>query len=249
MWEAAVPASERHKDPRRRGPRRVVGVVVVLLLLLLVADRVAVRVADHVLAQRIQTSQHLARLPSVRIGGFPFLTQVLAGRYTHVATSIRGLTSNGLRINALHVQLRGVHLSTGQALRHTLRTILVDHAAGNVQLTYADLNALLRTQGVTVAPAGAGSLAVTGRLTVAGLAVTGHAIGAPVVVPAGVRVTVSHITADNIPAALTALLGNTLTVTIPTTGLPYGLTVRSVAVTTDGLDITADAAALTLPAR
>ena len=240
-------AHERYR--RRRWLTWIAAAAVLLLLLLLAVDRVAVRVADHVLAQRIKTSQHLGQLPTVRIGGFPFLTQVLAGHYTHVSTDLTGLTRNGLRISALHVRLDGVHLNAGQALHRTLDSIPVDHAVGDIQVSYTDLNSLLRPQGITVGPAGNGGLAVIGTVDVAGLSVAGKAVGTPTVIPAGVRVTVSQISADGVPAALTALLGDSFAFTIPTNGLPYRLSVRSVTVTDTGLDITAGADNLNLPAR
>jgi hypothetical protein len=58
--------------------------LVVLLGLLVVADRVAVNVAEDRVAQQVQSSGRLAGPPTVDIGGFPFLTQAVAGDYSDV---------------------------------------------------------------------------------------------------------------------------------------------------------------------
>ena len=122
-------------------------------MLLVVADRFAARVAGQVVADRIKASQHLTATPSVSIKGFPFLTQLAAGSYDHVDASAADLHNGEVRATSLHLHLYGVHVSAADVLQQSVKTIAVNHADGDVLLTYADINALVASDGVTVKPA------------------------------------------------------------------------------------------------
>lgn len=76
------PPSNRH---RRWLPAAVAAVVTLVLLLLL--DRAAEALTAPELAMKIQRAQHLSARPQVTVRGFPFLTQVLAGKYTEIDVS------------------------------------------------------------------------------------------------------------------------------------------------------------------
>ena len=67
----------------------VAAIVVAVLAFVLVADRVAVIWAQNRLATRIADRGYAAR-PHVRIAGFPFLTQLAAGRMTQVVIGAAG---------------------------------------------------------------------------------------------------------------------------------------------------------------
>ena len=241
--------AEPVQRPRRRWLRAGLVSVVLLLVLLVAADRIAAKVATDVLAQRIRTSQHLEQTPNVHIGGFPFLTQVLAGRYGDVSTTVRGVDANGLRISALAVHLHGVHISAASALRHSVASIPVDRASGDALLSYADINTALKPQGVVVSPAGGGGLSAKGTVSVAGLTVTVSGSGDATVVPKGIKLTVSHLSVSGLPSALTSLLGDGLTFTIPTASLPFGLQLRSVSAGPTGLAVSAAGSHISLPGR
>ena len=82
--------------PRRRGRKLLIGLFVLLLLLaglLVVADRVAVGVAERMIADRVRqeiTKQGAQSAePDVEVGGTPFLTQVLDGRYQRITINLR----------------------------------------------------------------------------------------------------------------------------------------------------------------
>ena len=64
--------------------RRLMIGVIVLVGLLVAADRAGNVIAERTVATTVQRSQHLAHKPDVDIAGFPFLTQLAAGKFGKV---------------------------------------------------------------------------------------------------------------------------------------------------------------------
>lgn len=123
--------------------RFLIGILVLLVVLLVVADRVGAVVAAHVLADKIQTDEHLPSRPDVSIGGFPFLTQAIAGNYSDVTVTVHGLTVSGVPVSTLVAHLHGVHVSASAAIKGDVHRVPVDRADGRVVLSFADLNRYL----------------------------------------------------------------------------------------------------------
>ena len=124
--------------------RRLVVSLLVLVALLAVLDRIALVAAQHDVAQRLQTDAHLSNSPSVKIRGFPFLTQLIGGNYDDVDVTMHGLDSAGLRIDRLSVHVHGAHVSIGDVISQDRSRIRVDRATAQVLLTYADVQAYVR---------------------------------------------------------------------------------------------------------
>jgi hypothetical protein len=153
--------------------RKLIVSVLILVALLAVADRVAVSAAQRDVARRIQVDQHLRSTPSVTIGGFPFLTQLVAGTYDDVTVTVRGLHSGALAVSRLTAHAHGVHVSFGDVLAQHISRVPIDRATAQVVLSYADLNAYLAGQHLRVGPGSGGAVRLTG--TVAGVAVSADA--------------------------------------------------------------------------
>lgn len=221
--------------------------ILLLLALLVVADRFAARVAGQVVADRIKASQHLTTTPSVSIKGFPFLTQLAAGSYDHVDASAVDVKNAGVRATSLTLHLYGVKVSAADVLGQSVKTIPVDHADGDVGLSYADINALVKADGVTVKAGAAGVVTVTGSVVVAGQRFKGSGAGSVAATPGGLRVTISDLRTTGLTAAVTALLRTKLSFLIPNSSLPYGIKVQSVEVTSTGVTVVAHAGAFVIP--
>jgi LmeA-like phospholipid-binding len=221
--------------------------IFLLFVLLLVADRFAARVAGQVVADRIKASQHLTTTPTVSIKGFPFLTQLAAGSYDHVDASAVDLKHGDVRATALTLHLYGVHVSAADVLGQSVKSIPVDHADGDVVLGYADINALVKADGVTVKPDPDGAVTVTGSVVVGGQRFKGSGVGAVAATPDGLRVTISDLRTTGLTAAVTALLRAKLSFLIPNSSLPYGIKVQSVDVTATGVRVVARAGAFVIP--
>jgi hypothetical protein len=198
--------------------------------LLVVLDRIAVVAADHVVAARIQTQEHLPARPSVSIGGFPFLTQAIGGKYDDVTLTVHHLHRSAVSVDTITVELHGVHVPLGAVFSQHLSSVPVDSATARVLLSYADLNAYLHTKGITIAPEGDGQVRVTGSVTVGGQQLS--ASGAATI----------DVTSDS----LTLRTANAVSIAIPLAGLPFGIALRSAKATNRGIEVTATAQGLVL---
>ena len=75
-----------------------------------------------------------------------------------------------------------------------------------VVLSYADINALVKADGVTVQPAADGAVTVTGSVVVAGHRFKGSGVGSLAATRTGIKVTISDLKSSGLTAAVTALL-------------------------------------------
>jgi hypothetical protein len=228
-------------------------VLVGLLLTLVVVDRVAVGVAEGQIADRVQTSQSLADKPNVDVAGFPFLTQVVRGRYKQVTVTVTGLEREGLRLSEVRIVAEGVRVDLGDLLSGAVSSVPVDHARGSVLLTYDDLNAYLATRvdGPKVSVRRSGSdLKVTGSVEI-------PVLNRPVSVSGNARIDISGENVTLLPTTVEALSGflpniaegaakEALTVRFAVKGLPFGVRLGSAKVTDAGIVLTAVADGLTL---
>ncbi len=247
------PGEPRPASTRRRG-RRVAIALLVLILLLTIADRAAAKLASkQAVAQVVQQSQGLTGKPSVSFGGFPFLTQVVFGKYTDINVKIGGITVAGApRIQQISGHLKGAHIPLSKAIGGHVGKIPVDHVSATVAMTFADLNAFLKDQpGHIVLAQRKGALQFSGGFEQAGttINVTGSAEIAAngdglTVTPKNIHATGSGDTGDvldDISGALDGAAQFFPPVPVPMAGLPFNLRLTSVHV--NGSGVTASAAA------
>ena len=106
--------------------RVVVAVVVALVVLVggaFVADGVARGSTEQRIAGDVQAQlPGLGTPPEVTIGGFPFLTQVLAGRLDDVRLTAPTLVVEGLRLEDVDVRLTGVSTAVPTTAEHAAMT-------------------------------------------------------------------------------------------------------------------------------
>src|SRR5215475_11288913 len=153
---------------RKRRGRRATTVLLILLLVLValavVADRVAAYAASRTIADQAQqqlVAQHVRTpdKPTVSVDGFPFLTQVLAGKYKQVVIHSTHLTSSdlpGVVLDRLDVTATGINATTS-ALLNGDGQITADHISGTANLGWDSVTKLMVTaantsdlRGVTV---------------------------------------------------------------------------------------------------
>lgn len=209
--------------------RRLLWVVIALVALLVVADRVSVAEAQSQVAKRIKREQGLVEQPSVTIGGFPFLTQAVAGRYDDVSLTLSDLRRGPVVVTRLTANLSGVHLPLSEVLSHRLGQVPVDYASAQVFVDWADVNRWLGDRHLVLGPASGGRVRVSATAEIAGLAVGGSATG---------RLTVTR-------DAVTVTAGP-LGVQIPLPGLPFHIRLITARSTQAGLLVDASASGLVL---
>jgi hypothetical protein len=219
--------------------RRLVIRLLVLLALGVVADRVAVRVAEGVVASQLAKVGHFAATPSVSIAGFPFLTQALGGHYDRIDVSVPAFNTGTVKLRDLRLAVRGTDLPLRQALGGSVDSVGVDGITGSALLPYTALAVGSQVQGLSIVPAGDG-VEVKGTVLVAGRQVSGTALasaeleGTVLVVRArSVRTTVASTD------AVRAEVGRQLGFRVRLDGLPFGLRVTDVKVGRAGLSLSA----------
>ncbi|MEV1330240.1 DUF2993 domain-containing protein [Micromonospora costi] len=242
--------------PRRRGRRALVVLVVLLLVLagiLVIADRVAVGVAERAIADQVR--QEVAKQnaqsapPEVEVGGFPFLTQVLDGRYERISIvlqEVRGsVEGDAISLPRLDVDAHDVRASL-DTLRTRQGDVVAETVNGTATISYDSLAALLDRPGLKLSEQG-GKLAVTAPVDVLGqqLTVTGTA---DVTVGEQGKVSLRFNNLDaqglpDVPLARTVLnnYARSISIDVPLPELPFQLTVREVRPQPEGLTVTADA--------
>jgi hypothetical protein len=233
----AVPA------PRRRRPgRRLLIVVLIVLALLVILDRVGNAVAENQAAKLLKSSQHLDRTPSVRITGFPFLTQAITGRYGEIDVTVRDLTvgrsDTRLRIAHLRIALHGVQVARDFASARS------DSATATAQIVYPDLSRALQTP---VRYAGDGTIQLAHTTTVGGVPVPATATAGVLISAGALTFTAPQVMVGGqaVPPAVTAYFGAVFRTAVPLGGLPFGVRVRSVSADAAGLAIELSAVGLT----
>jgi hypothetical protein len=214
----------------------------VLAVLLVAADRIALVASEGAAATTLQKSQHLQHRPGVSIAGFPFLTQLASGNFDRIkvtATDVPVGNGTDLRINRLDVTLRHVHVA------RDLSSATSQFGTATALIDYADLS---RTLSATFSYAGNGRIrASVGAGAIPGVPVGGSATAA--VRLSGEALTFQDpqvtIAGQDVPSAATDYFTTLLGASIPLTGLPFGVHVRSVAAGANGIAITLTATGLT----
>ncbi|WP_089157484.1 LmeA family phospholipid-binding protein [Micromonospora sp. NBS 11-29] len=249
----AYPAEGR---PRRRGRKVLIGFVVLLLVLvglLVVADRVAAGVAERAIADQVR--QEIAKqdaqsaAPQVEVGGFPFLNQVLAGKYERISiklTDVRGdVQGDAVELPRLDVDAHDVTASL-DTLRSGRGDVVAKSVDGRGTVTYDSLAKLLDRPGLTLGERG-GKLAVTAPVDILGVKLTVNGTADVTVAGGKVALRFNDLAADglpNVPLARTLLANYArgISVDVPLPELPFQLNLRKVEPRPEGLVVTADAA-------
>ncbi|WP_319459934.1 DUF2993 domain-containing protein [Micromonospora sp. RTP1Z1] len=252
MAEAQAAYEER---PRRRGRKVLIGLVVLLLVLaglLVVADRVAAGVAERAIADQVkqqvakQNAQSAA--PKVQVGGFPFLTQVLAGKYEHISivlTDVQGpVQGDTVSVPRLDVDAHNVKASL-DTLRSGQGEVVAERVDGRGTITYDSLAKLLDRPGLTLGEQG-GKLAVTAPVDILGVKLTVVGTADVAVNDGKVALRFNDLNAaglPNVPLARTLLANYAkgISIDVPLPKLPFQLNVRKVEPRPEGLTVTADA--------
>jgi hypothetical protein len=214
--------------------------LVVLLGLLIAGDRVAVAVAETEAAKTFQRSEDLNTKPSVRIGGFPFLTQLAAGTLDRVdATAsdlVLGRNGRTVRLAKVTLHLHRLHIS------RSFKSARAETVTAAALVSYADLS---QTLGVAVSYAGPtsdgrGRVKAAKSVTVYGQQISGQVSAEVSISSDNVLSFVSpQVTVGGaaVPPAVAGQLETVFGAPISLERLPFGLRYRSVIASSAGVTI------------
>lgn len=224
----------------------------VLLVLAAAADRGGAVLATRAVAQELQRTGDLAEPPDVTIGGVPFLTQALDGRYRRIDVTARDVPAGEVHgvpvvLRTMSATLRGAQVPLSDALARRVTAVPVERLDARVLVPYAVLARSSGGRRLTVSPEG-DRLRVQGRVRVLRQDLTASALSrltvdGDVVVVSAESYDVGGRLADRI---VTRAVGDRLDLRLDLGGLPYGLQVDAVRVRPDGVAVTATAAGAVL---
>ncbi|MGH8861165.1 MAG: LmeA family phospholipid-binding protein [Jatrophihabitantaceae bacterium] len=223
----AVPARRR-----RRWPWALLVTLVVLVGLLVAADRVALGFAEDKAAAALQSSQHLQQPPDVSVLGFPFLTQLAAGEFGEVTVTADDIgvgTDRSLTLQKVVVDMHHVTVSDNY------RSVHAATATADATVSYAELSRVL---GTPISNGGNGRLEA--RPSVQLLGNTFHGTVSAVVHVSSARgITFGDPKVDvagvSVPSVVVDSLAKVFRVTIPLSGLPFGVRVTGLSVVSAGV--------------
>ena len=217
--------------------------IVLLLLggLALAADRGAEAVAEDRVAQLVAERGGLAGQPQVEIGGFPFLTQALGGRYDDVRISLTGADLGQPEGTSADVSVRGVEVALSDVLSGSVQQVPVERVDGTATLSYALLAEQLGP-GTTVTRDG-DRLRVQRTVEVAGVSVPLTATGTVSLDGDTLVVDVDDASGAgvDVPDVLVDQVSDALDVRYRIPQLPFGLQVTGVAPADDGVRVRVEA--------
>jgi hypothetical protein len=123
--------------------RRLVIALLVLVGLLVAADFGAAALAESAVSREMRQQIGLADDPSVRINGFPFLTQALSGRYSSIDVDAQRLTVGQFKQVELTAHLDDVTAPLSMLLGSGPKSVQVARAEGAVRVGPNDLERLV----------------------------------------------------------------------------------------------------------
>ncbi|WP_251096278.1 DUF2993 domain-containing protein [Streptomyces sp. Caat 7-52] len=164
-------------DHRRRSRRRnratglptlvkVLAWMLTLACLVTIADRWALLYAERRASERLKDQLHLTAAPEVRIGGFPFLTQLAAQRLDSVRVTVPDVPAERVTLTRVTASAEGIRLHGDGPTE--LSGALVRQMHGHVLLSFADMNRELGASEVAFSAHGPGGVRARGALRVAG---------------------------------------------------------------------------------
>lgn len=232
--------------------RKIIIILLVILGLAVAVDFGAAAFAEHTVAKQMRQQLMLASDPSVRINGFPFLTQAVAGRYSSIDVRARAIPVDPLRDLDVEATLHDVdapltEVSAGDV--HSVRAARVD---GRIRIKDIDLGRAigiedLRLQrpsnqeikellpaGTPVGDSPAGKRApvrmeastdlVGARTEIVGIGLIELTGGVVRITVSDVRLARDGVGEVSLPRAVRQTLLNTLSTDVKPGGLPFAVT-------------------------
>lgn len=241
---------------RRRWGRRLLVVLITLLVILggvlVVADRVAANVAERTIsdeiAKELVAQEIKSSRPEVTVGGFPFLTQVLAGDYKSIKISLRDLEGNvegeGVRVPRLDVDARDVSAPL-ETIRSGQGDVVAQTVNGTATISYASVVALMDRPGLRLSERD-GQLFVNAPLEIAGQRFDVSGTARLAVADGRVQIRFDDLQAEGVPQlpgaeALINQFARQISINLTLPELPFKLNVRGVEARPDGLAVDAQA--------
>jgi hypothetical protein len=123
--------------------RRLVIALLVLVGLFVAVDYGAAALAESAVSRQMREQIGLVDDPSVRINGFPFLTQAISGDYSSVDVDATRIRVGELQELTVHAELRDVSAPLPMLLGSGPKSLSVKEVEGIVQIPASDVERLV----------------------------------------------------------------------------------------------------------
>jgi hypothetical protein len=130
--------------------RKLIAAVVVLVGVALLADFGSAAYAEFRVSRELRSTLSLAADPDVRINGFPFLTQAVAGDYRSVDVRASGVPVTGFGEVTVEATLRGVRVPFSDVVSGRVSRVVADSVQARVRIGATDLGRYLRVPDLEV---------------------------------------------------------------------------------------------------
>ncbi|MDR7302214.1 LmeA family phospholipid-binding protein [Haloactinomyces albus] len=137
--------------------------LVVVFGLLIAADFGTAAVAEYQVSQKMRTRLDLDKSPAVRINGFPFLTQAIAGDFRNVRIRAKGVQVGEFSEVGVQANLHHAEVATSKVLAGTAERITVDKIVGRIRLKASDIGRFIGVNDLNITPAPKNALDEAGR--------------------------------------------------------------------------------------
>jgi hypothetical protein len=221
--------------------RLLIGTAVVVIALFVVVDRIGVRVAQNRVAADVRRTEHLSSDPSVKIHGFPFLTQMVRGRYSDIEVVINDYqTNHSVPIDRIDVHLHGTEVPLS-SVTGSVNRVPVHHVDAVVLFGFAALTS--EHSGLRFSFAGGDQVRVSGSVHVGTLSVEASATGRVVLNGNSFGVSIDSVTvADGAArAAADAAVRRAFNVSTRVPSLPFHFHLTGVRATKSGIEVVGSA--------
>jgi hypothetical protein len=226
---------------RRRGLRALLVLLLVLAGLAVGADRAAAwyaeqRLAEQAAAWATRAGAPTNEKPTVHVEGFPFLTQVLRGRYQGVDITARDVGAGGLVADRLDVRLGDVEMPFADLRRNDLSRARARVVTATAHIPLSEFATALSPRGVKVSVVD-DRLRISVPFDIAGFKSTVTALADVSAEGGKLRVRLSDMTAAGaeLPQSVADAVSRELSTIVEAPSLPYGLELERVQVTAGGL--------------
>jgi hypothetical protein len=119
--------------------RKLIIAVLVIAALAVAADFGSAAFAEHTVATQMRRQLALRSDPSVRINGFPFLTQALAGHYSAVDVQATGVSADPLHDLDVEATLHDVDAPLAEVTSGDVHSVRAARVDGRVRIKDTDL--------------------------------------------------------------------------------------------------------------
>ncbi|WP_163511923.1 LmeA family phospholipid-binding protein [Fodinicola acaciae] len=218
--------------------------LIVLVGALVAADRGTASLARDTLRTKLTSTlaQNGGTVQSVELEGFPFLTQVLGGKYDGMDARIVDVPISGLQLSTLTVRATDISWPLGEVVGQNLSAAVADRVDATAVLPLARIADPLAPRGIKLTPEGS-NIRVNAPASFAGFSGVVSGLATPGVTKGELTIKLSQLTVAGVPlpSSAASALSSQLARFVKSPKLPYGLTLSTVRLVGSNLVITAGA--------